>query len=64
MSDRSVSDLVFRDLEPEAAAGRSDDEREATLREELVKLRAEFDPPRPRVIPAARAAARAGELPR
>ena len=64
MSDRSVSDLVFRDLEPEAVAGSSDDEREATLREELFKLRAEFDPPRPRVIPAARVAERAGDSPR
>ena len=63
MSDQSVSDLVFRDLHSEGAS-LSDDEREATLREELFKLRAEFDPPRPRVIPAARAAERAGRRPR
>jgi hypothetical protein len=61
MSDH-VSDLVFRDLDSEAAAGRSDDEREATLREELFKLHAAETGPR--VIPAALAAERAGDLPR
>jgi hypothetical protein len=52
MTERSVSDLVFRDFKPKAATERSDAEREATLREELDKLR----PPRsgPRVIPASR----------
>jgi hypothetical protein len=59
MSERSVSDLVFRDLDPEAAADRSDDEREATLREELGKLRAAETGPR--VIPAGRASERSGE---
>jgi hypothetical protein len=61
MSDRSVSDLVFRDLDPEAAASRSDDEREATLREELFKLRPADSGPR--VIPAGRAAGRPAERP-
>ena len=60
MSDRSVSDLVFRDLDPEAAS-RFDDEREATLREELFKLRgAETGP---RVIPAGRGAEGSAEQP-
>jgi hypothetical protein len=59
MSDRSVSDLVFRDLDPEVAASRTDDEREATLREELFKLRAAETGPR--VIPAARVAERPDE---
>jgi hypothetical protein len=61
MSDH-VSDLVFRDLDPEAVAGTSDDEREATLREELFKLHAAETGPR--VVPAALVAERAGELPR
>jgi hypothetical protein len=61
MSDH-VSDLVFRDLDPEAAAGSSDDEREATLREELFKLHAAETGPR--VIPAALAAERASDPPR
>jgi hypothetical protein len=62
MSDR-VSDLVFRDLDsdPEGASP-SDDEREATLREELFKLHAADTGPR--VIPAARAAERTGKRPR
>jgi hypothetical protein len=52
MSDRSVSDLVFRDLDAEAPSGRGfDDEWEASLREELEKLRPVR--PAPRVIPAA-----------
>jgi hypothetical protein len=56
MSERTVSDLVFRDLEPEAAARRTDAEREAALREQLVKLRPADSGPR--VIPAARDADR------
>jgi hypothetical protein len=52
MSDRSVSDLVFRDLDAEAPSGRGfDDEWEASLREELEKLRPVR--PGPRVTPAA-----------
>jgi hypothetical protein len=51
MSDRNVSDLVFRDLDPDAPAARTfDDEWEASLREELEKLRPVR--PAPRVIPA------------
>ncbi len=61
MSDRSVSDLVFRDLEPEVAPSRTDDEREATLREELFKLRPADSGPR--VIPAERVAGRRGDRP-
>jgi hypothetical protein len=59
MSERAVSDLVFRDLWPEAApAPRSPEgeEWDRRLREELGKLR-----PRraaPRVVPAAEAARR------
>lgn len=50
--DPSVSDLVFRDLEPDAPVSRTfDDDWEASLREELVKLRPVR--PAPRVIPAA-----------
>jgi hypothetical protein len=56
MTERSVSDLVFRDLEPEVPAGGSDEDWEAALREELVKLRAAH--PGPRVIPASEAADR------
>jgi hypothetical protein len=52
MSDRSVSDLIFRDLGPSATAGRSDEDREATLREELDKLRPSESGPR--VVPAGR----------
>jgi hypothetical protein len=57
MSDqRAVSDLVFRDLAPDAAEAfpEYDPAREARLREELGKLR----PPRraPRVVPASEAA--------
>jgi hypothetical protein len=52
----SVSDLVFRDIAPKAAATPAvrDDEWQALLREELGKLR----PPRtgPRVVPATSAA--------
>jgi hypothetical protein len=59
MTDRSVSDLVFRDLEPRAALQRSDEEREATLREELDKLRRGRRGPR--VIPASRPVATDGE---
>jgi hypothetical protein len=52
MSDRNVSDLVFRDFEPDAPASRHfDDDWEASLREELEKLRPVR--PGPRVIPAA-----------
>jgi hypothetical protein len=52
MSDRTVSDLVFRDLDADAPGSRpSDDEWEASLREELEKLRPVR--PQPRVIPAA-----------
>jgi hypothetical protein len=54
MSDRSVSDLIFRDLGPSATASRSDADREATLREELDKLRRGDSGPR--VVPAGRAA--------
>ena len=51
MSD-NVSDLVFRDLDPDIPASRTfDDEWEASLREELEKLRPVR--PAPRVIPAA-----------
>jgi hypothetical protein len=56
MTERSVSDLVFRDLEPEVTAGGSDEDWEAALREELVKLRAAHAAPR--VIPASEAADR------
>jgi hypothetical protein len=60
MSERSVSDLVFRDLDLDAAASRSDAERAASLREELDKLRVIY--PAPRVIPASRTG-EAGEQP-
>jgi hypothetical protein len=56
MIERSVSDLVFRDLEPEVPAAGSDEDWEATLREELIKLRPAH--PGPRVVPAADAADR------
>jgi hypothetical protein len=49
MSDRSVSDLIFRDLEP---ASHADEDREATLREELDRLRQSGSGPR--VVPARR----------
>jgi hypothetical protein len=52
MSDRSVSDLIFRDLESSATAIRPDEGREATLREELDKLRQSDSGPR--VVPAGR----------
>jgi len=48
MSD-NVSDLVFRDLDPESRT--FDDDWEASLREELEKLRPVC--PAPRVLPAA-----------
>ena len=52
MSEPSVSDLVFRDLEQDSPQGRAfDDAWEASLREELEKLRPVR--PAPRVIPAA-----------
>jgi hypothetical protein len=56
MTERSVSDLVFRDIEPDLPAGGSHEDRVAALREELVKLRPAD--PGPRVIPAAEAADR------
>ena len=57
MSEPNVSDLVFRDLDPDIPAGRTFDDRwEASLREELEKLRPVR--PAPRVIPAADAAGR------
>ena len=52
MTDRSVSDLVFRDFEPRAGLRRSNEQREARLREELNKLRRGRSGPR--VIPASR----------
>ena len=51
MSESSVSDLVFRDLHDSPQGRALDDEREASLREELEKLRPVR--PAPRVIPAA-----------
>jgi hypothetical protein len=52
MTDRNVSDLVFRDLAPATPPSRDfDDAWEASLREELEKLRPVR--PAPRVIPAA-----------
>ena len=57
MSDRSVSDLVFRDLEGEPATTPADHEEwQALLREELGKLRPSR--PAPRVIPAAESSGR------
>ena len=57
MSEPNVSDLVFRDLDTDSPAGRPyDDDWEASLREELEKLRPVR--PAPRVIPAADAADR------
>jgi hypothetical protein len=59
MSERNVSDLVFRDLEPDVPGNRAfDDAWEASLREELEKLRPIR--PAPRVIPAADSGERAG----
>ena len=51
---RTVSDLVFRDLAPEPAATTAthNEEWQALLREELGKLRPAQ--PAPRVIPASR----------
>jgi hypothetical protein len=52
MSDPTVSDLVFRDLDQDSTASRGfDDKWEASLRDELEKLRPVR--PAPRVIPAA-----------
>ena len=52
MTERNVSDLVFRDLDPDTPPSRAfDDAWEASLREELEKLRPVR--PAPRVIPAA-----------
>ena len=63
MSEPTVSDLVFRDLDPDIPPGRTFDDRwEASLREELEKLRAVR--PAPRVIPAADAADAADRAPR
>jgi hypothetical protein len=59
MTERSVSDLVFRHFDPKAAMQRSDEERNATLREELDKLHRRRRAPR--VIPAGRPAAPDGE---
>jgi hypothetical protein len=59
MTERNVSDLVFRDFVTKAAAGRSHQEREATLREELEKLRPRRNGPR--VVPASRPVAPHGE---
>ena len=57
MTERNVSDLVFRDLDPNTPSGRAfDDAWEASLREELEKLRPVR--PAPRVIPAAEGADR------
>ena len=55
MSERTVSDLVFRDLAPEpiATPTTENEEWQALLREELGKLRPVR--PAPRVIPAAEA---------
>jgi hypothetical protein len=51
MSD-DVSDLVFRELDPDIPVSRTfDDDWEASLRDELEKLRPVR--PAPRVIPAA-----------
>jgi hypothetical protein len=54
MRERDVSDLVFRDLAPEAAGARTpiEGELEAELREQLDKLRARE--PVPRVVPVRR----------
>ena len=58
MSERAVSDLVFRDLAPRSATPRSaeGEEWDERLREELGKLRPRG--PVPRVVPAAEAAGR------
>ena len=58
MSEPTVSDLVFRDLTADPPASRTfDDAWEASLREELEKLRPVR--PAPRVIPAAESTDRA-----
>jgi hypothetical protein len=59
MTERSVSDLVFRDFDRKAAMPRSDEERKATLREELDKLLRRRSAPR--VIPVGRPVAPDGE---
>ena len=51
MSERSVSDLVFRDFDRQLPPARSAAERAADFRRELDKLRAPR--PAPRVVPAA-----------
>jgi hypothetical protein len=59
MSERAVSDLIFRDLWPKAAEGSRSgegEEWERQLREELGKLRPRRSAPR--VVPAAEAAGR------
>jgi hypothetical protein len=61
MSERAVSDLIFRDLWPKAAEGSRSgegegEEWEKQLREELGKLRPRR--PAPRVVPAAEVAGR------
>jgi len=48
--DRSVSDLVFRDLAPGVAPTEHDEAWEALLRQELGKLRPRREGPR--VVPA------------
>jgi hypothetical protein len=55
MSEKTVSDLVFRDLAPEpiATPTTENEEWQALLREELGKLRPAR--PGPRVVPAAEA---------
>jgi hypothetical protein len=62
VSERAVSDLVFRDLAPESATPRSaeGEEWDKRVREELGKLRPRR--PAPRVVPAAEAAARATDV--
>ena len=59
MTERAVSDLIFRDLWPNAAEGprsAEGEEWDKRLREELGKLRPRR--PAPRVVPAAEAARR------
>jgi hypothetical protein len=57
MTERNVSDLIFRDLDSDTPPSRAfDDAWEASLRAELEKLRPVR--PAPRVIPAAEGADR------
>ena len=51
MSERSVSDLVFRDFDRSLPPMRSAAERAAAVRDELDKLRPPHEAPR--VVPAA-----------